>query len=126
MVSQDQTFGKYLEKFPEKIRKIALSLRVMILKIIPNAQEKVHIGMKWITYGIPRSIIAIKPEYDHIKLFFFEGTRLMDPSNLLKGSGTRLRFVPISTLANMKEDLNLLIEQVSDVQKKRTFRKRKI
>ena len=110
-MSQKRTFGKYLQKFPDEIRKIALKLRVLILKVIPRASETVHPGMKWIVYGVPRSIIAIKPGQKHVNLFFFEGIQLRDPNHILRGSGTRLRYIPVVEVEKKKKIINEFIEQ---------------
>jgi hypothetical protein len=110
-MSQKHAFGKFLGTFPEKTRKISVNLRVMILKIIPRASETVHSGMNWVVYGVPRSIIAIKPEEKSVKLFFFEGVKLNDPYNLLKGSGTRLRFINVPEINQNKEKIMELIKQ---------------
>ncbi len=124
-MSQKREFGKYLEQFAEKTRKLSVNLRVLILKIIPKAVEKVHIGMKWITYGVPRSIVAIKPMQNHVKLFFFEGVLLEDPDHLLHGSGARLRFVQVKDLNTERKSLEKLIIEAYDLQKKKKFQKTK-
>ncbi len=110
-MSQKRAFGKYLQQFPENIRNIAVNLRILILKLIPRVIETVHPGMKWISYGTPKSVLAIKPEQSHVKLFFFEGVRLHDPNNLLKGSGSRLRFISVIDLAKSKNIITDLIKQ---------------
>lgn len=121
------TFGTYLEEYPEGVRKIALNLRVLILKLLPRGViETVHPGMKWITYGIPKSILAIKPGTNEVKLFFFEGVQLDNKIQLLKGSGSRLRFISIKNVDNLKEQLSELIEQAYDLEKKKKVRKSKI
>jgi hypothetical protein len=125
-MSQKRVFGKYLQQFPEQVRKIALNLRVLILELMPKAQETVHPGMKWIAYGAPRSIIAIKPDLDHVKLIFFEGSRLVNSDQLLDGSGSRLRFISIKDVAKMKNELTELIEQAYDLERKKKFRKSNI
>jgi len=125
-MSQKRVFGKYLQQFPEKVRKIALNLRVLILKIIPKAVETVHPGLKWITYGVSRSVIAIKPGVDHVKLFFFEGTRLANSEQLLSGSGSRLRFISIKEVSKLDKELTDLIEQAHDLERKKSFRKSKV
>jgi len=113
-----RNFGKYLEQYPENIRKIALALRVGILKIIPTAEEKVHIGMKWVAYGAPRAIFAIKPEQNHVKLFFFEGAKLSDPDHVLRGSGSRLRFIPVTNTEKEGKIIEGLMEQAYFLHKK--------
>ena len=118
-MSQKRVFGKYIQQFPEKVRKIALNLRVLILKLIPRVSETVHPGMKWITYGTPRSIIAIKPEQKCVNLFFFEGIRLRDPNHILKGSGARLRFISVSQIEKDKEIITDFIEQAYSMHVKR-------
>lgn len=120
-MSQKRAFGNYLQQFPEKVRNIALNIRIIILKIIPKVVETVHPGMKWISYGSPKSILAIKPEQNHVKLFFFEGVRLRDPNNILKGSGTRLRFIPIKEIEKNKEKITDLIIQAHDLHVKKKF-----
>ncbi len=110
-MSEKRTFGKYLETFPEDVRKIALKLRVTILKKIPRVSESVHLGMKWIVYGAPRSIIAIKPEDKHVNLFFFEGVKLRDPDHILKGSGTRLRYIIVTDVEKNRKLIEDFIDQ---------------
>ena len=122
-MSQKRKFGKYIEKFPESVRKIALSLRVLIIKLIPRVSETVHPGMKWIAYGIPKTIIAIKPEQKHVNLFFFQGVQLDDPNHLLKGSGARLRFIPVRDTTENKDIITSFIKQAYflHIKKKITF-----
>ena len=121
-MSQKRVFGKYIQQFPEKVRKIALNLRVLILKLIPRVSETVHPGMKWITYGTPRSIIAIKPEQKCVNLFFFEGIRLRDPNHILKGSGARLRFIQVTDVAKSRDIITDFIEQAYFMQVRKKIR----
>ena len=110
-MSEKRTFGKYLETFPEEVRKIALNLRVTILKKIPRVSENVHPGMKWIVYGAPRSIIAIKPEEKYVKLFFFEGSKMHDPDHILRSSGSRLCFIIVTDMEKNKKLIEDFIDQ---------------
>ena len=121
-MSQKRVFGKYLEQFPEEVRKIALNLRVLILKIIPRVVETVRPGMKWITYGVPKSILAIKPQSNHVRLYFFEGVQLDNSNGLLRGSGTRMRFLTITNFVSLKDKIGDLVDQAWDINKKKKFR----
>lgn len=82
-----------LDDYPEPMRRIAETLRVLVRDELPDAVERVRIGWRLIAYHVPagprRTIfscyIALEP--GHVHLGFPHGVFMRDAGRLLEGAG---------------------------------------
>ncbi len=79
---------------PEVVE-LANRLRDVVKEVVPGVEEAGYPGWKLIGYRNGRYFAFIAPYPDHIRLGFEHGISLPDPDNLLKGSGSQVRYVPI-------------------------------
>ena len=80
---------------------ILVSLRELLLKIAPNAKEKIKYG-GLVFLSDKRLFCGIFIRKNHISIEFDRGAEMQDPDNLLEGSGANRRHVKIF----QKEDIN--------------------
>lgn len=66
----------------------------------------------WTKDGVPRVYIHAEP--DHVQLGFYRGAELKDPARVLQGKGKHVRFVRISSNADLRDSiLGALVKQVT-------------
>jgi hypothetical protein len=98
--------NKLLKKYSPDVQDLALQARELVLKIVPNAQEKVYMGWNGIHFstggGMSATFCAISPQKTRINLYFTQGTHLPDPSGLLEGAGKNMRHVKIDNAKLLK------------------------
>lgn len=88
----------------EKITSIAVKLRTLIQKALPNATESIKWGMP--NYDQDGPVCAIRPGKGYVALQFGSiGTSLADPEKLLEGTGKQMRHVKIYTGTDIKKRL---------------------
>ena len=105
----------FLASYPPEVQKLALALRVLILRVLPSAIEQVDPPSKIIAYGTDRTyaglICAIALFKAHVNLMFARGAELPDPEHLLEGTGKRARHVKITARAEVENPaLRTLLE----------------
>jgi hypothetical protein len=106
---------KFLKSYEPEVREIGLGLRALVLRLVPDAEEKVFSGWKTVAYGRTKKFCAISPHKGWVNLQFHNGTDLTDPSNLLDGTGKSMRHVKLKTLRDVKKRaLAKLIRQAAD------------
>ena len=97
---------KFLASYRPEVRDLALSLRRLVLDVIPDAMEQIDVPAKIIGYGFgPRYadvVCVIMPLKDAVNLGLARGTELPDPKKLLEGTGKRARHVKIRTAEDIK------------------------
>ena len=88
-----------LRGYDPEVRDLALGARELILRLAPEACEKVYVGWKTIGYsragGMKDQFCAIGPQGTYVSLYFNRGADLPDPSGLLEGTGKKMRHVNI-------------------------------
>lgn len=98
-------FGKLLTRYPPTIRAIAEKLRVLVLKVFPDAFEKTYWGWSNTWYGLSEKstdmVFSINPIKSYVQLYFISGTELSDPDKLLEGTGKKLRHVNFRSAADL-------------------------
>ena len=94
---------KFLAAYDPEVQAIALGLRALMLRLVPEAEEKVHPGWKTIAYGRSKKFCAISPHKAWVNLQFHSGSALGDSSNLLEGTGKSMRHVKVATLNDVKK-----------------------
>lgn len=110
-------FERVLSDKPLPLQFLYREVRSTILKIYPDSNELLyHTHALSSVYSASRQLrhafchIAVYTE--HLNLGFNSGTELEDPVGLLKGTGARIRHVPIATPEDLKNAaLAALIER---------------
>ncbi len=82
-----------LADYPEPMRRIAETMRSLVLDVLPEAVERVRVGWRLIAYDIPaghhRTVFCcyVAPEPGHVHLGFQYGVFMRDDEGLLQGAG---------------------------------------
>ncbi len=82
-----------LAGYPQPMRAIAESLRVIVRRAVPDAVERVRPGWRLIGYDVPagprrpRYFCYVAPEAEHVHLGFEYGVFMSDPDGVLLGAG---------------------------------------
>ncbi len=82
----------FLEGFPPSMREIAVRLRSIVRRELPDAEERVRLHWRLLGYHVPlkrRGVFVawIGPEATHVHLGFPMGVLLDDPEAMLAGRG---------------------------------------
>ena len=95
-----------LSQYEEKISTLGFQLREFLLSTLKNIHEEADASANIIGYdygkGYSNLICTIIPSKKGIKLGFYKGSELPDPSKLLTGAGKVHKYVEIKT----KSDIN--------------------
>ena len=99
-------FYKLISKYSPAVRVLTKKTRLLVLEILPDANEKTYFGWSNTWYGTSEknadAVFSISPMKEYVQLFFLRGTELSDPDGLLKGTGKKLRHVNIHIAADLK------------------------
>jgi hypothetical protein len=95
-------FRSFLKAYPPEVRDLALSARELVLRLVPNAEEKVLRPWKTIAYGLNQKFCAISPYRSWVNLHFHQGASLPDPAGLLEGTGKSARHVKIASPTDLR------------------------
>ena len=87
----------YINKATEEQQVILRQLRGLIAEAVPDVKEQLKWGQP--VYGTEKDFIYLKHTKKHINLGFFNFEKVDDPSGLLEGTGTRMRHIKITDLA---------------------------
>ena len=88
----------------EGIAPIAVELRTLIQKAVPDATESIKWGMP--NYDQDGQVCAIRPGKGYVALQFGSiGTSLADSDKLLEGTGKQMRHVKIHASTDIKKRL---------------------
>jgi hypothetical protein len=97
---------EFLKAYSPVVQEIATQVRELVVKLLPDAHEKVYTGWKTIGYsptgGMKDAICSIGPHTKHVNIVFFRGTELDDPEQLLEGTGKKGRHVKIRSVEDAK------------------------
>ena len=98
--------NQLLRKYSPEIQDLALQARQLVLKTVPDAQEKVYLGWNGVHFsasgGMRTTFCAISPQKTRINLYFTQGVHLPDPSGLLEGTGKNMRHIKIDNVKLLK------------------------
>lgn len=99
------------------VRTLALEIRALVRRLVPDAQEDVRPGWRSIGYShdgtLKSSVCAIIPHRAHVNVQFLQGTELDDPAGRLEGTGKRGRHVKVRSEDDIDESLAALIERAA-------------
>ena len=106
-VGDGGTFEDAIADAPPKMKTIARAARKLIATVMPGVTEVPWVNEQNIGYGVgPKKMSEhfayIMPHKSHVNLGFMYGADLEDPSNLLEGTGKKLRHIKLRTM----DDLN--------------------
>ena len=94
--------ARFLSSYDPSVRELALAARKLVLRLAPDAEEKVLRPWKTIAYGRARKFCAISPHKGWVNLQFHNGGALPDPSGLLEGTGKSMRHVKLKSGSDLK------------------------
>ena len=110
-------FEKLLVNNKPEAQALALELRALVRRLVPEAQEKIYPGWGVADYGTDapgRGFMSIGPQKGYVNLYFMNGVDLLDPDELLEGTGKRLKHVKIRQPEDLKKrSLHALIGQAA-------------
>ena len=125
--NQRPTVAQFLTGYPVRVRKLTLRLRRIVKTTMPELIEAVAPGWKLIGYRVvglrsSKYFCYLAPMEDHVRLGFEYGRWLTDPSHILQGSGTQVRFVVIKNEKEIRvKVLQQLIAEASLIALTRSF-----
>jgi hypothetical protein len=93
-------------------KQIGIALRKLIMEVLPDSEERVHLAWKIALYNDPNEVCGIQPVSKHCNLYFSNGAQMSDPDGLLEGTGKSIRHVKVRSAKDMPvEQLkNLIVE----------------
>lgn len=102
---------------PSHARLIAAARR-SLRSHLPTAVEMVYEYRAWLITTFSPSgkgyegVLALRADSSGVRLYFNRGKDLPDPENLLKGSASLVRFIPLESAATLKRpEVESLIQQ---------------
>ena len=110
------TFEDVLVSSKTQVAAIAHKLRELIAEVYPEAIEVPRPNEQHVDYGIGLNKMSeifgyICPLQEYVRLGFYYGASLPDPSGLLVGTGKRLRHIKIYSLAEAeRREVRQLLE----------------
>ena len=96
------SFEQLLKSYDPEVQEIAHGLRALVLRLVPDSEEKVLRAWKTVAYGRSKKFCAISPHKSWVNLQFHSGSNLLDPSDLLEGTGKSMRHVKVAALSDIK------------------------
>src|ERR1700686_1118691 len=115
--SGEQQLAGFIKKFDSKNAALIRSVRKVLRKRLPTANELVYDNYNFFVIGYCSTerpsdcILSIAAGANGVGLSFYYGASLPDPHKLLLGSGSQNRFIrleSVATLANPNNCRNLL------------------
>lgn len=99
------TRAELLAPSPPAVRRLALTVRAVILEAAPGLEERVLPGWRALGYRDARAghLCALFPRADELKLYFEHGASLPDPDGLLEGTTKQTRFVRFRTARDLRK-----------------------
>lgn len=82
----------FLDGFPPAMRDIAVHLREVVLRELPDAEERIRLHWRLLGYHLPIKrhgvfVAWVGPEAKHVHLGFPMGVLIDDPEGVLQGRG---------------------------------------
>ena len=110
------SIDQFFDSYPADVAELARSLRAQLLRLVPDAEEKLLRPWKTVAYGRGKKFCAISPHGSWVNLQFHAGSRLADPAGLLEGSGKSMRHVKLATRRDLKrKGLAQLIREAAEI-----------
>ena len=95
-----KSVDEYIEGLEVWQAEIVTALRELILEEAPDVEE----AFKWSqpVFESNGPFSYIKAFKDHVNFGFWRGVDLKDPDSLLKGSGSKMRHVPLKSVGEIR------------------------
>jgi hypothetical protein len=84
------------------VRALVEGARRLILRLVPEARERLRAGWGLLGYDAPRYFAYVAAAPDHARIGFERGVLLADPAGLLRGTGTQVRHVEIRAARDLR------------------------
>jgi hypothetical protein len=116
---KDYDLENLLDALSPENRRVALALRKVIRRLLPQAEESLLWG--GLSYHRPKiggrvkgAVCQIVLKRGQVRLDFIHGIRLMDAAGLLQGNLVSKRYVPIQTVADVERpEIVALIQEAA-------------
>jgi hypothetical protein len=105
--SAEQQLAGFIKKFDSKNAALIRSVRTVVRKRLPTANELVYDNYNFFVIGYCSTerpsdcILSIAAGANGVGLSFYYGATLPDPRKLLLGSGSQNRFIRIESVATL-------------------------
>src|ERR1700684_3689751 len=105
--SGEQQLARFIKKFDSKNAALIRSVRKVLRKRLPTANELVYDNYNFFVIGYCSTerpsdcILSIAAAANGVGLSFYRGATLPDPHKLLLGTGTQNRFIRIESAATL-------------------------
>ena len=105
--SGEQRLAGFIKKFDSKNAALIRSVRAVLRKRLPTANELVYDNYNFFVIGYCSTerpsdcILSIAAGANGVGLSFYYGATLPDPRKLLLGSGSQNRFIRIESMAKL-------------------------
>src|SRR5665213_1353304 len=102
-------FKSFLAKFTPAMRAQMKAAHATMRKLLPGAVEMVYDNWNGLVVGFgpteraSEAVMSLMVLPDHVTLCFLRGKRLPDPAKLLRGEGSRVRHIRLSTPADLNK-----------------------
>ena len=96
-----KTVGEFVRKLDLERREIFETLRDLINKAAPDAEELIAWSIPW--WKQNGWLCSIYTAGDHINFGFSRGAELDDPDGLLEGTGKGMRHVKLSSVKDIRK-----------------------
>ena len=105
-MTTDKKIDEFLSNYSEEVFVNSLKLREVLFANLPGIMEQIDIPAKMIAYCYGQKysemICTIIPSKKGLKLGFYKGVDLPDPTNLLEGTGKLSRYIEIRSDEQIK------------------------
>lgn len=116
---KDYDLEKLLDGLSPENRRVALALRKVVRRLLPQAEESILWG--GLSYHRPQvggrvkgAVCQIVLKRDQVRLDFIRGVRLTDPAGLLQGNLVSKRYAPIKTVADAERpEIAALVQEAA-------------
>lgn len=104
---KDPAFEQKLARYPPEVQAVARKTRAIVLAVLPEVQQAIDPSAPVIGYGYGPGykglICTVILSQAGVKLGITDSATLPDPLKLLRGSGKKHRYVPITTAADLRQ-----------------------
>lgn len=102
-----RTFDEVVAPYSSEIRDLTLAARAMLIAAMPGVEESGDARGPYISYGYGpgyKGIVCyLTISKSGVKMGMARGANLPDPRGLLEGDGKSNRYIPLRTIADLKQ-----------------------
>jgi hypothetical protein len=105
-MNHNEKVEHFFSQYSDEVFLHALHLRKLLLSLLPDVTEQIDLPARIVGYGYgnkyAETICVIIPSKKGLKLGFYKGNELPDPTGLLEGTGKISRYVEIRSEEQIK------------------------